>query len=87
VLDGDVVGAALEGVGLDQLHAAHGGRLEAHLQLVGTVGQLARAGHQLHGGLVRGEVAADQAGLGQVDAVGAVVEQHKGLALSTESST
>jgi len=81
VLHADVVGAALEGEGLDQLHAVLHGRLEAHLQLVLAVLERALAGLHRHHGLVRGVVAADQAGLRHVDAAAALVEQHEGLAV------
>jgi hypothetical protein len=76
VLHGHVVGAALQRVGLDQLHAALHRRLELHHQLVGAVLQRAVAAEGHHR-LVRREVAADQAALRQVDALGALVHQHE----------
>jgi hypothetical protein len=74
VLHIDGIGAALEREGLDQLHATLVGGLEAHLHAVLTVLELALAGHHGHGSLVRGEVAADQAGLTQIHALGVFLE-------------
>ncbi|OQC05193.1 MAG: hypothetical protein BWX79_02335 [Alphaproteobacteria bacterium ADurb.Bin100] len=75
VLHSDGVGTALEGVGLDQLDAAEIGRLELHHQLVDAVFQDPLAGYG-HRGLVGRECAADQAGLRDIEAVLAFVQQH-----------
>jgi hypothetical protein len=78
VLHRNGVGAALEGVGLDQLDTAEVGRLELHRQFVDAILQDPLAGDG-HRGLVGRERAADQAGLSHIEAVLALVQQHGGL--------
>ena len=80
VLHRHIVSAALEGKGFDQFHAIHLGRLQAHGQAVLPVLQGALARLQLHHGLVRGVVAANQAGLRHIAVLGRFVQQHHGLA-------
>ncbi len=77
VLDRDVIGATLDGPGLDQLHAALCRRFEADADFIFTVLEFTRAGHHGHGGLVGGERATDQAGLRHINALGAFVQQQK----------
>ena len=72
----DHVGATMERVGLHQTHATHFIGFKAQHQLFGAVRQRALAA-ELHGRLVGGEIAANQAGLGLVDPFRAGVEQHK----------
>ena len=62
VLHADGVVAALEGVGLDQLDAAHVGRLEAHAQLVAAVLERALAGTSVITVLWLGNVARRRSG-------------------------
>ena len=77
--DIDQVAAALEGVGLGELDAADFARFETHHQRVLAIGQRGVARDQGHGRLVGGKTAADQAGLGQVDAVAFLLQQGEGL--------
>ena len=81
VRDVDGVAAAMEGVGLDQLHAADLGRLEAHRQLVLAVGQRALGAGQAHHAVLQRVAAgqAGEAGLGGVElAVAGVEHLHVG---------
>ena len=81
MLDGDVVSATLERPGLDQLDAALLRRFKANGQLVFTVLESTGARHGSHHRFVGGEAATDQARLCDVDALCALVKQHKVLRL------
>ena len=74
VLHADVIGAALERIGLDQLDAALLGRLKAHLHAVLAILELALAGHHGHRCLVIGVVATNQTRLTQVHTLGVFLE-------------
>ena len=76
----DVVGAALERPGLHELDATEVGRLEAHAQLLRAVLSSRSPGTTCITVLCV-ESPANQTRLGQVDTLGAVVEQHKVLAV------
>ena len=78
----DVIGPALEHIGLGQLDTTDFWRLKPNFERVLPVLELPLTGHQGHGRLVIGQGAArhaDEAGLGQINPIFAFVKQDEAL--------